>query len=145
VPVFVVHGDTRIQREGPVFRSIAVAVDDSEPADAAIAFATELGTANHSKMTFVTVIDSDALHEQIALYGGYAETIQHEWETEARHLADGAARHARRVGLPASEVVAFGETGGAVAVESRKSACRPYRDRYARSPGFATPADGQCG
>ena len=109
VPVFVIHADSRITTMGPVFGSIAVAVDDSEPADAAVAFATGLGSRSHSKMTFVTVIDSDALHEQIALYGGYAESIQHEWETEARHLADVAGRHARAAALPASEIVAFGQ------------------------------------
>lgn len=115
VPVFVVHADSRVAAVDakPGFGTIAVAVDDSEPADAAAAFAIELALPASSKMTFVSVIDSDALYEQISRYGGYgALEIQSEWESEAQYLVDSAVRRAKAAGITSADtVVAFGDPG----------------------------------
>ena len=108
VPVFVVHANCRVGKIG----TIAVAVDDSEPADAAIAFATELAAHSSSRMTFINVIDSAALHDQIVRFGGYADALQNEWEAEAKTLVDLAARHAKAAGVAHAEgIVAFGAPG----------------------------------
>lgn len=115
VPVFVVHADSHVASLDAKlgFSSIAVAVDDSEPADAAAAFATELAAASGGKMTFISVIDSDALYDQISRYGGYgAVAIQSEWEVETQYLVDAAARRSKSAGVTATEtVVAFGDPG----------------------------------
>ena len=115
VPVFVVHENSHVASldAKPGFTTIAVAVDDSEPADAAAAFATELAMPSSSKMTFISVIDNDALYEQISRYGGYgAVEIQSEWESETRYLVDAAARRAKSAGITSTEgVVAFGDPG----------------------------------
>jgi nucleotide-binding universal stress UspA family protein len=105
VPVFVVRANSPVQK----FGSIAVAVDDSEPSDAATAFAIELALRSDSRMAFVNVIESAALHDQIVRYGGYADTLQSEWEAEARTLVDLAVRHAKSAGITEAEgIVAFG-------------------------------------
>lgn len=113
VPVFVVHADSRVAalEAKPGFERITVAVDDSEPADAAAAFAAELALPSSSRMTFVDVVDSDALYEHVSRYGGYgAVETQQEWENEAKHLVDVAQRRAKEAGVRATEaVVAFGD------------------------------------
>lgn len=105
VPVFVVHANSHVGK----FRRIAVALDDSEPADAASAFATELAVRSGSRMAFLNVIDSAALHDQILRFGGYAETLQSEWEAESKAMVDLAARQAKSAGIAEAEgIVAFG-------------------------------------
>lgn len=108
VPVFVLHANSRVRK----FETIAVAVDDSEPADAATAFAVDLALGSSSRMTFINVIDIAALHDQIVRFGGYADTLQGEWEAEAKTLVDLAARHAKAAGIAEAEgIVAFGAPG----------------------------------
>lgn len=108
VPVFVVHANSHIGK----LKTIAVAVDDSEPADAATAFATELAVHGSGRMAFINVIDSAVLHEQIAAFGGYADALQSEWEAEAKALVDIAARNAKAAGITEAQgIVAFGSPG----------------------------------
>ena len=111
VPVFVVHANSRLApaEATTAFTTIAVAIDDSEPSDAASAYAVELAAGTGSKLLFTSVIDAEALHDQMLRYGPNAAAIRSEWESEASALVDIAARQAAAAGVKSTQtVVAFG-------------------------------------
>ncbi len=108
VPVFVVRADSDVTAfETP---TLVVAIDDSEPGDAAAAFAIELASAASARLIFETVIDSESLYEYAARYGTYVSTIHDEWESEAKRLVGDAAYRAAVAGVANVEKnVVFGE------------------------------------
>ncbi len=120
VPVFIVHADSDITAcETP---TVVVAVDDSEPGDAAAAFATELATAASARIVFENVIDSESLYEYAAQYGAYISNIHEEWEKEAKRLVGDAAYNASVAGVASVEKsVAFGDPADEI-IEKAKTA-----------------------
>lgn len=105
VPVFVVHSGCVISD----FDTIFVAVDDSDPSDAAAAFATELAGYRKGKLVLESVIDSDALHEQAARYGGYVSAVHEAWERDGKQLLNAIARRTEGSGVDkVEEHVVFG-------------------------------------
>jgi len=120
VPVFVVHADSEVGSfESP---TIVVAVDDSEPGDAAAAFATELASAASGRLILENVVDSESLYEYAARYGTYISAIHDEWETEANRLVGDAAYRAAVAGVTNVEKdVVFGDPADKI-VEKGKTA-----------------------
>lgn len=108
VPVFVVHADAQIATfETP---TIVVAVDDSDPGDAAEAFATELAAVTSGRLVFENVIDSESLYEYAARYGTSISGIHQEWEAEAKRIVGDAAYRAAVAGVANIEkCIVFGE------------------------------------
>lgn len=118
VPVFVVHADSVISD----FERIVVAVDDSDPADAAAAFAVELAGQRESQLILENVIDSDALHEQAARYGGYVSEVHREWEAHGKHLVSTVAQRAEQNGIKAiEEHVTFGDPAEAIIARAKSA------------------------
>lgn len=124
VPVFVVHAESEIApfEPGARFGTIAVAVDDSEPADAASAYAKELAARSAARMVFISIVDVDSLQEQIARFGGYDPGVKNEWEADARGLVDLAARDAKAAGVKdAATVVALGDPADEILIQASKA------------------------
>jgi len=118
VPVFVVHADTDVTAFANP--TILVAVDDSEPGDAAAEFATELAASASGRLIFENVVDSESLYEYAARYGTYISVIHDEWETEAKRLVGDAAYHAAVAGVAHVEKsVVFGDPAEKIVAQGR--------------------------
>jgi len=101
VPVFVAH-EAPISAESK-FEKIVVAIDNSDPSDAAIKFATELASSEVSRLSFCHVVDDDTLYEEAADYGGATYPVLHEWLDEAAILSACAAQQAEGIGVRSVE------------------------------------------
>lgn len=101
VPVFVAHGNSLMT--AGTFQRIVVAIDNSDPSDAAIEFATRLAAADGSRLAFCHVIDEDTLYEEAANHSGATFPAIHEWLREANILTATAAQHAQGAGIPSAE------------------------------------------
>ena len=105
VPVFVVHAKCEVRDLHTIF----VAVDNSDPANAAAELATELAISNGGRLVIEHVVDEDALSDQTATLGSYVSDIQDEWEREGRTLVQSVAERAERSGVREVEAdVVFG-------------------------------------
>lgn len=110
MPVFVVHASHRKIEPTNGFGTILVAVDDSEPSDAAAAFGAELAAKDGSRLLLLNVIDSEALHEQSARYGNYISAVHEEWKREAGRLLESVGKEAKDVGAASAEaLITFGD------------------------------------
>jgi nucleotide-binding universal stress UspA family protein len=114
VPVFVVHARTETSKEGrkPTFGTILVAIDDSDPSDAAAAFASGLAAVTPARLVLTNVIDTEALHEQAARHGDYLSNVHEEWIAESKQLLGAVARQAQDGGVGAAaieQLVLFGD------------------------------------
>jgi nucleotide-binding universal stress UspA family protein len=101
IPVFVAHGASLMAPR--TFERIVVAIDNSDPSDAAIEFATTLACAEGSRLSFCHVIDEDTLYEEAANYEGATYPVLHQWLNEANILSSAAAQHAEGAGISGVE------------------------------------------
>ncbi len=120
VPVFVVHADSHIAAfDAP---TIVIAVDDSEPGDAAAAFATELAAVTPGRLVFENIVDSESLYEYAAQYGTYISTVHDDWEKEAKRVVGDAAYRAAVAGVANVEkCVVFGDPAEKIVAQGRAS------------------------
>jgi nucleotide-binding universal stress UspA family protein len=98
VPVLAVRAVLRLEGT-PLFRSVLVAVDDSEPSDAAVALAAKLARALGSEVTLCNVADTPdpAVVERAAIHAGLVpppRTVVVEGEPAEAILAEAAPRGA---------------------------------------------------
>ena len=118
-PVFIVH-DAPLPPSSS-FKRIVVAIDDSDPADAAIELGTRLAVMDGSRLAFCHVVDEDTLYEEAASFGGATYPVLHEWLDEAAILSRSAAGRAEGIGVrgvetsvltgdPVSEILNFAAT-----------------------------------
>lgn len=116
LPVFVAR-EMRPPLES-TFERIVVAIDNSDPSDAAIELATKLAVIHGSRLSFCHVVDENTLYEEAANYGGATYPVLHEWLDEATILSRTAAEQAEGVGIrsvetavltgnPAAEILKF--------------------------------------
>ena len=100
------------------FERIVVAIDNSDPSDAAIGLATKLAVIHGSRLAFCHVVDENTLYEEAANYGGATYPVLHEWLDEATILSRTAAEQAEGIGIrsvetavltgnPATEILKF--------------------------------------
>jgi nucleotide-binding universal stress UspA family protein len=109
VPVFVVHGESEIKSTAGA-PTILVAVDDSEPGDAAAALATELAASAKGRLILENVVDVESLYEYAAQYGTYISDVHAEWEAEGNRVVRVAAERAVAGGvMDVAENVVFGD------------------------------------
>jgi len=111
VPVFVTHARTALRADdGPLFKRILVAIDDSDPSDAAAGFATALAPSGGSTLIFSTIVDTRAAFDTASNYGGNVQPILDEWQFDAKLLLARAAGRARDACVAsAQELIAMGE------------------------------------
>jgi nucleotide-binding universal stress UspA family protein len=120
-PVFVVHSGHAESNAaeaseptmspplaGPPFRRILVAIDDSEPAHAAAAFATELAAADGSALVFCHVIPMDNLLTEAADSGYDTRLVLNERFHNAESLVQSAAKHAEARGVKVHRAIGEG-------------------------------------
>ena len=105
------------------FTRIVVAIDNSDPSDAAIELATKLAVIHGSRLAFCHVVDENTLYEEAANYGGATYPVLHEWLDEATILSRTAAEQAEGTGIrsvetavltgnPAAEILKFAAAQG---------------------------------
>lgn len=108
----------------PSLKRIVVAIDNSDPSDAAIEFATKLAVIHGGSLAFCHVVDENTLYEEAANYGGATYPVLHEWLDEATILSRVAAEQAEGVGIrsvetavltgiPATEILKFAKAQSA--------------------------------
>ena len=122
-PVFVVH-DVPLS-SSTTFKSIVVAIDNSDPADAAVELGTRLaGVDGSSRLAFCHIVDDDTLYEEAANFGGATYPVLQEWLDEAAILSRSAAAQAEGNGVhgvetsvltgnPVSEILNFASSHAA--------------------------------
>lgn len=109
VPVFVVHDASEV-KSSLATPTILVAVDDSEPGDAAAEFATELVASASGRLILENVVDVESLYEYAARYGTYVSAVHEEWEAEGKRIVDIATERASAAGVKNVEKhVVFGD------------------------------------
>lgn len=77
-----------------LFRKVVVAVDDSDPADAAAALAGRLSRTLGTRCVICSVVDSRDLYEKAATYGYDPTSLADEMRAHAADVADRARMHA---------------------------------------------------
>jgi nucleotide-binding universal stress UspA family protein len=95
------------------FAQLIVAVDDSEPSDAAAAVAARLARGAGASVTAVYAVDTLHLYENAANYGFDPDPLAHDMREAGRTILQTALAHA---GLPAQTPVAVvdGEPAAAI-------------------------------
>ena len=92
IPVITVHADVRPPAEGR-FRTVFVAVDDSDPSDAAVMLAAELTRTNNAKCLVCHVFDAGDAYETAGLYGYEPSEILTRLRRQALATVDRAIEH----------------------------------------------------
>lgn len=110
-PVLTIRTVDRIA-ENP-FAAVLVAIDDSEPSDAAAAVAASLARTAGSRLSVCSVIETLHIYENSVDYGFNPDEVIQEMHNEVAQHVRGTLQ---RVGLPADTPVDIvdGEVGGAI-------------------------------
>jgi nucleotide-binding universal stress UspA family protein len=92
IPVITVHGDVPPPANGR-FRTVFVAVDDSDPSDAAVVLAAELTRSNGATCLVCHVFDAGDAYETAGLYGYDPSEILTRLRRQALATVDRAIEH----------------------------------------------------
>lgn len=113
VPTFVVHATEGTSAgatpDAPAFGKILVAVDDSAPSDAAVAFALDLAERSGGEVAFIHIVCARETLESAAEYGYDPTAITRELHEAAMVMVDHAKELAAERGVPCVAVVMEGE------------------------------------
>ncbi len=120
VPVLVVRGDTRAKNATQSFHRAIVAIDNSEPADAAVAIALLLAQTTGTRLVLCHVVDSPGLRETAAPFGNDVAPAIAELHRAGRDLLDGAQSRVEAANAHADNDVLQGEPVSAI-LEAAKS------------------------
>ena len=107
VPTFVVSPSTPIHDVD--FERILVAVDDSDPSDAAVSFAIDLARLSASTLVLCAAIETADLLEQAAANGYDRMSMLEEFRAAVQSLLDRHATRARARGVAVEIVLAEGD------------------------------------
>jgi nucleotide-binding universal stress UspA family protein len=105
VPVLTLHSFAAPDRPAPLFARLFVALDDSDPADAALALAVRYAGAAGAKVTCCSVVESSAVVRDAAVYGFDPEPILEQARETANALLGRAAALAHDSGVSVHGVV----------------------------------------
>jgi len=106
VPAFIVPpGATGV----PTFERILVAVDDSDPSDAAIEFALTFAAEDKASIVFCAVADTDGWLGTPASHTYDPTPMRNELAAGAAALLVAPAQRARKAGITFEQVVALGD------------------------------------
>jgi nucleotide-binding universal stress UspA family protein len=120
VPTFVVHAapDASFKPAAlptvPEFGRILVAVDDSDPADAALAFALDLAAASQSRVLCCHAIEQGQFFDKAARYGYNPAPLLADLHGHAAELIETKTRVAKERGLTVISVVVEGNAPDAI-------------------------------
>jgi nucleotide-binding universal stress UspA family protein len=89
VPVLAVHAETRL-RQGVLLRTALVAIDDSDPADAAVALSAKLLRACGTHLILCNVADTRDIYEMAGTYGYDPRQFVHEALANAHAMLERA-------------------------------------------------------
>jgi nucleotide-binding universal stress UspA family protein len=121
VPVLAVTAAMSEPPEG-LFATLLVAVDESDPADAAAATAARIAQALGSRCVLCNVVDTRALYDKALTYGYDPTAFAEEMRGHARGVVDRARAHGGFAPSASSTVVPEGEPAAgiiAAATEAR--------------------------
>lgn len=116
VPVLVTRSEMR--PADVLFHKLLVAVDHSDPADAAVALAARMGTAFGAACVLCSVVDSRAIDARAANYGYRPEPLVAELHAHAQGTLERALARGGFTGS-AQTVVVEGEAGPAIVAQAR--------------------------
>lgn len=103
------------------FAKALVAVDDSEPSDAAIAVAGELAQKLKTQLALCTVIDLTLLYENAANYGYDPTDLTADIRAEAKTLLENALKKPALQGLAVETQIVEGKPDDAIASAAHES------------------------
>ena len=125
-PVLAVRSGMSVAPETALLRKLLVAVDDSDPADAAVALAEHLNRTLGSTCVLCSVFDSRETYDKALTYGYDPSTFLHELRAHAQSAVDaarirgafapGSASEAIVEDEPAAGIIAAAERSGADAI-----------------------------
>jgi nucleotide-binding universal stress UspA family protein len=122
IPVLTINFNARLDPQAThPFRRAVVAVDDSEPARAAVDVAIAFAQFNKIALRFVTVLDTVELVERASLYGYDPRPISDEMRADAAPVLEAAAQAARVAGIDVETALVEGHPV-ATLVEELKNA-----------------------
>jgi len=107
-PVLAVRAGTRAGREGKLFGRAVVAVDDSDPADAAVSLAGRLRESLHTDLVPCMAVDTRHLYDMAFQYGYDATPFRGEMYAHARSVVEQSMLRAR-LEIPSEVAVVEGE------------------------------------
>jgi nucleotide-binding universal stress UspA family protein len=119
VPTFVVRQpdagtEPAVSETECTFDRILVAVDDSEPSDAAVAFALDLAAAHNSRLFCCTVVDTGELIDKATTYGYDPESLMASLHAGAAELIAAKTAGAAAAGVTVEPIVVEGDAAEAV-------------------------------
>ena len=117
VPTFVVrqgHPSGVTPSVPRVFERILVALDDSEPSDAALAFATGLAADSTSRLLCCSVVDAGDLTGKSLTYGYDPKPLLAELHASAAELIASKTRAAAERGIVVQSIVVEGDAPTAI-------------------------------
>lgn len=109
IPVITTRGAKLATATTGTFTRALVAIDDSDPADAAIAMSIALGESERTQLNFCTVVQTDALFGKASDFGYDPLPYIEEVNAAADDLLDRPLRRAIDHGLSATTFVAEGK------------------------------------
>jgi len=113
------------------FKRILVALDDSDPSEAAISVALDLAAATHSELLCCNVIDTGELFNKAATYGYDPTALLEEMHQTAEALVNKKTELAKQRRLTVDSVIAEGQPLDAIL---EAAAAHHWDPRKARTP-----------
>jgi nucleotide-binding universal stress UspA family protein len=97
VPVFVVHGE--MPTKGSMFGRILVAVDDSDPGDAAADYAIGLALGERADLVLCNVVETPKFVTNLEEFGIDTRDFIEDWTRDAKRLLRHVAGRAKAAGV----------------------------------------------
>jgi nucleotide-binding universal stress UspA family protein len=123
IPTFVVP--PAAGEADPTFARMLVAVEDSDPSDAAVAFALDFAAADQAALTFCGVAQTDDLLDRAATFGYDPAPLLEEIRSAARAPLDAAGTLAESRHVACENVLVEGDPANAIlrAAADRGAGC----------------------
>ena len=122
-PVLAVRAGMSATPDTALLRKLLVAVDDSDPADAAVALAAKLSHTLGSTCVLCSVFDSRETYDKALTYGYDPSTFLHELRAQAQKAVEGArTRGAFAPGTTSEAIVEDEPAAGIIAAAERNGA-----------------------
>jgi nucleotide-binding universal stress UspA family protein len=120
-PVLAVQAGMHAPPADDLFRKIVVAVDDSDPGDAAVTLASRFARTLGTACVLCSVCDTGTTYNLAATYGYDPEPFIDELRAHARAVVDGALARGAFPAATASTTVPEGEPVGQILATAERS------------------------
>jgi nucleotide-binding universal stress UspA family protein len=118
IPVFVVP--PAASEPPATFADVFVALDDSDPSDAALAFSIRLASAAHARLTILSVVDTEKLKLSADYYVYDPMITMNELHNAAEELVTAAYDHARARNVRCERFVVDGDPDDGILAMARE-------------------------